>query len=554
MSMGRARGVVLFGMDGHLIEVEADIGRALPAFILLGLPDASLRESQDRIRSAAKNTGIDLPARRLTVNLLPASLPKSGSVLDLAILMSAWAADGKVRGTAEVVFLAELGLDGRLRPVRGVLPSVAAAQAAGAQTVVVAVENAQEAALVPGMEVLAASHVGQVATSFASAALEPLVRESPGVERWSAHRSEESVSATERTDQPDSAQHRPVQHRPVQQRTGAPSLGSDGELPLSEPGPDLAEVRGQEEARFALELAAAGGHHLLLIGAPGAGKTMLAERMSGILPPLDDQAAMEATAIESISADPRTVTRLRRTPPFQAPHHSASMAAIVGGGSRIARPGAVTRAHQGVLFLDEAPEFPRHALDALRQPLETGRISLHRSAGSVTYPARFQLVLAANPCPCGLNVGSGTRCRCSVAQRRNYMARLSGPLLDRIDLQIQVDRPRSAAAALGPPGESSAEVRARVLAARTRQAQRLQKWGLRTNSQAPLQLLTGELKLPAGATRDIDAALDRASISLRGYLRVLRLAWTIADLMDEDRPGVDEVDAALQLRQRSQTP
>lgn len=541
MSMGRARGVVLFGMDGHLIDVEADIGRALPAFILLGLPDASLRESQDRIRSAAKNTGFDLPARRLTVNLLPASLPKSGSVLDLAILMSAWAADGKVRGTAEVVFLAELGLDGRLRPVRGVLPSVAAAQAAGAQTVVVARENAQEAALVPGMEVLAASHVGQVVTSFAAAALEPLARESPGVEHWSADRSE-----------PDSAQDLTDRSCSAQDRTGTPQTQDAGDFTPHVAGPDLAEVRGQEEARFALELAAAGGHHLLLIGAPGAGKTMLAERMSGILPPLDDQAAMEATAIESISADPRTVTRLRRTPPFQAPHHSASMAAIVGGGSRIARPGAVTRAHRGVLFLDEAPEFPRHALDALRQPLETGRISLHRSAGSVTYPARFQLVLAANPCPCGLNVGSGTRCRCSVAQRRNYMARLSGPLLDRIDLQIQVDRPRSAAAALGPPGESSAAVRARVLAARATQAQRLQTWGLRTNAQAPLQLLTGELRLPAGATRDIDAALDRASISLRGYLRVLRLAWTIADLMDQDRPGVDEVDAALQLRQRSQ--
>lgn len=548
MSMGRARGVVLFGMDGHLIEVEADIGQALPAFILLGLPDASLRESQDRIRSAAKNTGIDLPARRLTVNLLPASLPKSGSVLDLAILMSAWAADGKVQDTAGIVFLAELGLDGRMRPVRGVLPSVAAAQSAGAQTVVVAVENAQEAALVPGMEVLAASHVRQVAVSFATAALQPLVRDHPGLERWSAGSSAEGPEP-----RPESARRRSAQLGSVQAESVQPESEVDtGRLAADDPGPDLEEVRGQEEARFALELAAAGGHHLLLIGAPGAGKTMLAERMSGILPPLDDQAAMEATAIESISADPRTVTRLRRMPPFQAPHHSASMAAIVGGGARIARPGAVTRAHQGVLFLDEAPEFPRHALDALRQPLETGRISLHRSAGSVTYPARFQLVLAANPCPCGLNVGAGTGCRCSVSQRRNYMSRLSGPLLDRIDLQIQVDRPRSAAAALGPPGESSAAVRARVLDARGAQGQRLQKWGLRMNSEASMQLLTGDLRLPAGSTNQLDAALDQASISLRGYLRVLRLAWTMADLMQKDRPGPDEVDAALQLRQRAQ--
>ncbi len=529
MGMGRARGVVLVGMDGRLIEVEADIGQSLPAFILLGLPDASLRESQDRIRSAAKNSGIELPARRLTVNLLPASLPKSGSVLDLAILMSAWAADGKVTGTERIVFLAELGLDGRLRPVRGVLPAVAAAQAAGARTVVVAEQNAQEAALVPDMVVLAGSHVAQVAAAFATGSLRSQLRDVPGLDHWSTVPAE-SVS------------------RPP--GTGTSSAdGSHASGAIAPGAPDLADVHGQQEARFALELAAAGGHHLLLIGAPGAGKTMLAERMAGILPPLDDQAAMEATAIESIAAEPHAVTQLRRVPPFQAPHHSASMAAIVGGGARIARPGAVTRAHRGVLFLDEAPEFPRHALDALRQPLETGRISLHRAAGSVTYPARFQLVLAANPCPCGLNVGSGSRCRCSVAQRRNYMARLSGPLLDRIDLQIQVDRPRSAADALGPPGESSAEVRARVLAARDRQRRRLASWGIATNSEVSMQLLTSGLRLPAAATTHIDAALDRASISLRGYVRVLRLAWTIADLLATDRPGADEVDAALQLRQ-----
>ncbi|WP_218219785.1 YifB family Mg chelatase-like AAA ATPase [Nesterenkonia sp. Act20] len=528
MGMGRARGVVLVGMDGRLIEVEADIGQSLPAFILLGLPDASLRESQDRIRSAAKNSGIELPARRLTVNLLPASLPKSGSVLDLAILMSAWAADGKVTGTERTVFLAELGLDGRLRPVRGVLPAVAAAQAAGAGTVVVAEQNAQEAALVPDMTVLSGSHVGQVAAAFATGSLRSQLRDVPRLDRWSTDR---------------------VPAESVSTQVGASTFSAHGSHASAVSAPDLADVHGQQEARFALELAAAGGHHLLLIGAPGAGKTMLAERIAGILPPLDDHAAMEATAIESIAAEPHAVTQLRRVPPFQAPHHSASMAAIVGGGARIARPGAVTRAHRGVLFLDEAPEFPRHALDALRQPLETGQISLHRAAGSVTYPARFQLVLAANPCPCGLNVGSGSRCRCSVAQRRNYMGRLSGPLLDRIDLQIQVDRPRSAADALGPPGESSAEVRTRVLAARDLQRRRLAPWGIATNSEASMQLLTGGLRLPAAATTHIDAALDRASISLRGYVRVLRLAWTISDLLTTTSPGADEVDAALQLRQ-----
>lgn len=515
MSMGRARSVVLIGMEGHLIEVEADIGQSLPAFVLLGLPDAALRESQERIRSAAKNAGLQLPRRRLTVNLSPASLPKSGSGLDLAILMSAWAADGHLSGTADVIFLAELGLDGRLRPVRGVLPAVAAAAEAGACQVVVSTANAQEAALVPGIEVLAADHVSDVAAAFGAPAGQLKGQSAEGLRRvWV----------------PSTAAHQGHAHR------SEPECG------------DLAEVRGQAEARFGLEVAAAGGHHMMLIGAPGAGKTMLAERLPGILPPLDDAEAMEVTAIASLSSGAAEVTQLRRTPPYEAPHHSASAAAIIGGGRRIPAPGAITRAHRGVLFLDEAPEFQRHVLDALRQPLETGTICLQRAAGQVTYPAAFQLVLAANPCPCGMNVGRGRACTCSVAERRSYLSRLSGPLLDRIDVQMQVERPRSAAVSLSEQEESSAQVLERVIQARGQQRERLQPQGLTLNSQVPLPMMTSFMRLPTQTTAALDRALDRATISLRGYLRVLRLAWTLCDLAGRQRPDSDDVDAAMQLR------
>ncbi|HIX00626.1 MAG TPA: ATP-binding protein [Candidatus Nesterenkonia stercoripullorum] len=540
MSMGRARGVALIGLEGHIIEVEADIGQSLPAFVLLGLPDASLRESQDRIRSAAKNSGIPLPARRLTVNLLPASLPKSGSALDLAILMSSWEADGQVGGIGEAVFIAELGLDGSLRPVRGVLVGVAAARRAGICQVVVSTANAAEAALVPGVEVLAMTHVREAAQRFRA-------RGKPEVSMLQAGRQPHG----------DQEGRAPGHEADLASRAGAgpvvDSLGDDASLgvtpALERAVGDLAEVHGQEEARFALEVAAAGRHHLLLIGAPGAGKTMLASRLPGILPQLDDGEAMEVTAIASVTRGPSGLIQLRRHAPFEAPHHSASQAAIVGGGARLAQPGAITRAHHGVLFLDEATEFSRTVLDALRQPLESGHIVLHRSAGSVTYPARFQLVLASNPCPCGMNTGSGRHCTCTVTARRQYMSRLSGPLLDRIDLQVRVERPRSAVLALGSSAENSAEVLTRVVTARAAQRERLAPWGVQTNSDMPMSLLNGPVRLGSATTRALDGSLDRASISLRGYVRVLRLAWTVADLRGSLLPTAEDIDAAMQLRQ-----
>ena len=531
MSMGRASGVVLIGTEGHMIEVEADISQTLPAFVLLGLPDASLKESQDRIRSAANNTGLALPPRKLTINLLPAPLRKSGSSLDLAILMSAWAADGHVTGTDGIVFLAELGLDGRLRPVRGVLPAVAAAVRAGLSRVVVSRGNAAEAALVPGAEILAGDHVAEVAHAFRSATWKPLPGGTPEPldHQWGGS---SSTQVTERL---------------ADRAPGEETAGADAGSPAL---PDLAEVHGQYEARFALEAAAAGGHHLLLVGPPGAGKTMMAERLPSILPPLDEEAAMEVTAIASITANAKTVTALQRTPPFESPHHSASSAAIVGGGSRVAAPGAVTRAHRGVLFLDEAPEHSRQVLDSLRQPLESGHVSLHRSAGSVSYPARFQLVMAANPCLCGMNTGAGTQCTCTVLQRRTYLSRISGPLLDRIDCQVQVERPRSVSQSLESSGEPSSAVLQRVMRARAAQRERLARWGLEMNSQVSLKLLSHGLRLPKESTGLLDEALDRADLSLRGYVRVLRLAWTISDITGEDRPGEEHIDAAMQLRQQ----
>ena len=524
MTMGRAKGIVLIGTEGHLIEVEADISQTLPAFVLLGLPDASLKESQDRIRSAAKNTGLALPARRLTVNLLPAPLRKSGSALDLAILMSAWAAAGHVTGTEEVVFLSELGLDGRLRPVRGVLPAVAAAVRAGFTRLVVSRENASEAALVPGAEILAGSHLAEVAHAFRS----DHPQELPGGVPEPLDRLQGGSPAA----------------------AGSPPATVSTEEAADEGLPDLADVHGQHEPRFALETAAAGGHHLLMVGPPGAGKTMLAERLPSILPPLDEEAAMEATAIASITSNARSVTALRRTPPFEAPHHSASSAAIVGGGSRLGQPGAVTRAHRGVLFLDEAPEYSRQVLDSLRQPLESGNVCLHRSGGTVTYPARFQLVMSANPCLCGMSSGTGSRCTCTVVQRRTYFSRLSGPLLDRIDCQVRVERPRSASQGLRASGEPSDTVLQRVIRARAAQKERLCPWGLELNSQASLTLLSGRLRLPRRETRLLDEALDRADLSLRGYVRVLRLAWTISDLAGDEQPAADHIDVAAQLRQQ----
>lgn len=508
MALGRTYSIALVGLNGYIVEVEADIGQTLPAFVLLGLPDASLNEAKERIRSAAKNSGIPLSRRKITANLIPASLPKRGSGFDLAVTMSVLRAANDIKPTGNTVFIAELGLDGRLRPVRGILPAVMASVQAGYPDIVVAQANLAEAALVPGANVRGYRTLARLALDF-------------GADPQELALDFEPEDPTHSCDGPEEA----------------------GVYP------DMADVSGQGDARRALEVAAAGAHHLLLTGPPGAGKTMLAERLPGLLPDLADHEAMEVTAIHSLCGLPSTSVQLVRRPPFESPHHSATAAAIIGGGSGLPRPGAASRAHRGVLFLDEAPEYERRVLDALRQPLESGELVIHRSAGTAAYPARFQLVLAANPCPCGKASGKGLDCTCTPIMRRRYLARMSGPLLDRVDIQLQVERVSLAEFGQAGAEEDTASVAARVRNARGRQRDRLAPFGLETNSQVPGRVLRGELRLPPAATRILDHSLERGVLTARGYDRVLRLAWTLADLGHRERPDINDIGQALGLRQ-----
>ncbi|WP_326547240.1 YifB family Mg chelatase-like AAA ATPase [Mycolicibacterium sp. ND9-15] len=498
MALGRAFSVAVRGLDGQLVEIEADITSGLPGVHLVGLADAALQESRDRVRAAITNCGNSWPMARLTLALSPATLPKMGSVYDLALALSVLSAHKKEQWARleKTVLLGELALDGRVRPVKGVLPAVLAAKREGWPAVVVPVDNLAEASLVDGIEVCGVRTLGQL-------------------QSWVKGRGA------------------------LESRIASPSR-------QQKPVADLADVIGQTQAKYAVEVAAAGGHHLMLTGPPGVGKTMLAQRLPGLLPSLSESEALEVTAIHSVAGLLSTNTPLITTPPFVAPHHTSSVAAMVGGGTGMARPGAVSRAHRGVLFLDECAEIGVSVLEALRTPLEDGEIRLARRDGVARYPARLQLVLAANPCPCA--PPDPHDCICSGQEKRRYLGKLSGPLLDRVDLRVEMHSLR-AGAIVAQDGESTADVRERVARARAAAAERWRPYGISTNVEVSGSLLRRRFRLPAAVMRPLHSALDRGALSVRGMDRTMRVAWSLCDLAGRTSPVVDDVTAALSFRQ-----
>ncbi len=498
MALGRAYSVAIRGLDGVMVEIEADITSGLPGVHLVGLPDAALQESRDRVRAAVANCGNSWPMSRLTLGLSPATLPKGGSMYDLAIAASVLSAHLKTHWERleKTVLLGELALDGRVRPVKGVLPAVMAAKREGWPSVVVPAENLAEASLVDGIEVSGVRTLGQMqAWLNGKAALDGRV---------------------------------------------------DTTAPAADDGVDLADVVGQTQARWAVEIAAAGAHHLMLTGPPGIGKTMLAQRLPGLLPDLTEEEALEVTAIHSVVGLLTGDTPLITRPPFVAPHHTSSVSALVGGGSGMARPGAISRSHRGVLFLDECAEIGTSVLEALRTPLEEGKIRLARRDGVACYPARFQLVLAANPCPCA--PPNPRDCVCPSADRRRYLGKLSGPLMDRVDLRVDM-HPVLAGAFGDHAAESTGAVRARVAAARAAAAERWQEVGVRTNAEVPGPVLRRKFRLSRDAMKPLRESLDSGRLSIRGVDRTLRVAWSLADLAGRDSPNLEDVSTALGFRE-----
>lgn len=505
--IGSASSVGFLGLRAFTVHMQAFVSQGLPYFSIIGLPDASLSEARERVKSACQAAGFSWPQTRVTVNLSPASMPKRGSSHDLAIAASVLGAAGRISTDllARTVVLGEVNLDGSVLPVPGVLPAALHAKARGMARIIVPEANVEEAGLVPDIAVTCVRHVGELIELLGG---------------------EATYTLGETQDVSDGDG----------QAVEAPAVG------------DMAEVIGQDDTKWALQVAAAGGHHALLVGPPGAGKTMLASRIPGIMRPLGEAEQLEVASVRSLCG---TLPRfgISDIPPYEAPHHSASAAALVGGGSGIATPGAITRAHRGILFMDEAPEFAARALQTLREPLESGCIALSRAKGTAWYPARFQLVMAANPCPCGYAYGDGERCTCRERDRIRYFSRLSGPILDRIDIQVEVP-PISGIVAGDMPqcGKDSAAMRQEVAQARDCAAERFRAQGWSCNAQADGAWLRANTSRQA--VELVNRALDSGRLSLRGADRAMRLAWTLADMRGGTSPDRQDMAQGIALRTR----